>query len=300
MPTEVTFSLDLEDHRPEGASFPARHADISHDLLGRLSDAGVGGSVYVVGDVAESEPGLVVAAAEMGFEIGLHAWRHDPLTTRSPDQFAAETSKGRDLLEDLIGAAVLGFRAPVFSIVPETNWVPDILAELGFVYSSSVLPAWSPLFGWPGLPHQPFRWPSGLIELPCPITRVGPLWVPFLGGIYLRTLPTPVVERARRRLGPDDVAFTYCHPFDFDPEEPFWIDEFSNEVTARMAWRNRDLMEQRVRRVVGAGGRSLIDRAEALGDLVTVNRRGRADALDPAVPRSPRRPGVPGRLRRSP
>src|SRR2546425_1005005 len=75
----------------------------------------------------------------------------------------------------------------------------DFLAELGFSYSSSVLPASNPLYGFPAAPAGPFLWPNGLIELPAPVARWGPLAVPILGGIYLRYAPSLLLDTFLRR-----------------------------------------------------------------------------------------------------
>src|SRR5262249_30199545 len=147
--------------------------------------------------------------------------RHVPLPRLEPATFRAETARGRALLEDLTGAPVTGFRAPTFSLVPETRWAVDELTEMGFAYSSSVLPARSPLHAWPGQPRHPFRWPGGLVELPCPVAVVGPLANPYLGGVYFRVLPWTAVRLGLARSHPDEVLWLYCHPYDFDPDEPF-------------------------------------------------------------------------------
>ena len=69
----------------------------------------------------------------------MHGYRHVPLPHLSPATFREETARGRALLEDLSGAAVVGYRAPTFSLVPASRWAVDELSELGFTYSSSVL-----------------------------------------------------------------------------------------------------------------------------------------------------------------
>ena len=99
-----------------------------------------------------------------------------------------------------------------------------MLGEVGFTYSSSVLPARNPLFGDPSLPATPFRWPNGLVELPCPVVRVGGVGLPYLGGVYLRALPEPASSRRPAAAsGTGQVLWIYCHPYDFDPGEPFWV-----------------------------------------------------------------------------
>jgi peptidoglycan/xylan/chitin deacetylase (PgdA/CDA1 family) len=142
----ITFTLDLEDYAPAGT--PTRANAIVPRVLDLLAEHAVQGTFFVVGELAELEPALVKSIAAAGHEIALHGYRHVPLPQLSPTVFREETARGRAVLEDLAGAAVTGFRAPSFSLVPESRWAVDVLTELGFTYSSSVLPAHSPLFGW--------------------------------------------------------------------------------------------------------------------------------------------------------
>src|SRR5690606_29107754 len=99
----LTFTLDLEDHRPPGGAGPARYPAVTRDLLGRLAERGVTGTVFVVGEVAGADPGLVREVAAAGHEIALHGWRHVPLTALDPAGLRADVRRGRDLLEDLTG-----------------------------------------------------------------------------------------------------------------------------------------------------------------------------------------------------
>ena len=147
-------------------------------------------------------PAIVKEIADGGHELGAprlppHAAHRD----RSRDVPPRDRRRARAFMEDIAGQPVLGFRAPTFSLVESTVWATDVLAELGFRYSSSVLPARSPLYGYPGRPRTPHRWPSGLLELPCPVADLGPITNPYLGGIYLRVLPWTAV-----RYGLDHAA----------------------------------------------------------------------------------------------
>lgn len=264
----ITFTLDLEDHRPSPEVAP-RYASAARHILDRVADHGVTGTVFVVGEVAEAQPDLVREIAAAGHEVGLHAWRHVSLTTVAPDRFLDETKRGRDLLEDLTGTAVVGFRAPMFSLVPSTLWATDHLAELGFRYSSSVLPGANPLYGFPGAPHRPFRWPSGLLELPCPVTGVGRFKVPYLGGVYLRTLPWTVARWAAARERPGAVPFIYAHPYDADPAEPFWWVPEAGRLSP-ILWVGRSRTLGRLDELLAKGaGPSLAERAEGL-DVATL------------------------------
>ena len=257
MSAAVTFTLDLEDLR-SSADLEVRIGVVAPRVFDRIAELGVRGSVFVVGDVARDHPDLVRRAVADGHEIGLHALEHAPIGAKGPEAFRADTAAGKARLEDIIGQAVIGYRAPMMSLVPESAWAVDILTDLGFVYSSSVLPAPSPMYGWPGLPRTPFRWSSGLVEFPCPLVRVAGMEVPFLGGAYLRLLPRAVQRYGMRRTAPEAVLWTYCHPWEFDADEKFYVFDDGGWVASRVGWLNRRNMMKRVERVLdGPVGPSL-------------------------------------------
>jgi polysaccharide deacetylase family protein (PEP-CTERM system associated) len=275
VPAPVTFTLDLEDHRPGGRAelrFPA----VTRGLLARLAEWGVTGTVFVVGELAAAHPELVRAIADGGHELALHGWRHVPLTDLRPDELRADVRRGRALLEDLGGHPVVGFRAPTFSLTAATAWAADVLAEEGFAYSSSVLPSANPLHGYPGAPHDPFVWPSGLVEIPVPVAGWGRWRVPYLGGTYLRVLPAPVVRavhgRSARRL-----PWIYLHPYDTDPAERFWMVPDAGWLSP-LLWVGRRRVLDRVEELVRTGGGA----GPPLRDRVAGLRA--APRFDPAAP----------------
>lgn len=221
MAAPITFTLDLEDHRPHPA-IEARHPAVTRRILDELDQRGITGTFFIVGVIAEAEPKLVREIAGAGHELGLHGWRHKVLTEQTPDELADHLRRGKELLEDLGQQEVVGFRAPTFSLVAETVWATDVLLDAGYRYSSSVLPGPSPLYGFPGAPRDPFRWPNGLAELPVATTGLGRAQLPYLGGTYLRVLPRPLITLAHRRGG-RRLPWTYVHPYDIDTEEPYWV-----------------------------------------------------------------------------
>ncbi len=235
---QVTFTLDLEDHRPS-ADAEERYPALTREVLDFLDARDTRGTFFVVGETTDDHPDLIAEIAGRGHEIGLHGWRHQPLTELSPASFAADVIRGKARLEELAGAPVVGFRAPTFSLVPESRWAIDVLRDAGFTYSSSVLPARSPLFGDPTLPTTPFRWPNGLVELPCPVVRTGGIGLPYLGGVYLRAIPGAASAAARRSVGRDQLLWIYCHPYDFDPGEEFWVVPDAGRIGSRLLWYNR-------------------------------------------------------------
>ncbi|MYA75644.1 MAG: DUF3473 domain-containing protein [Acidimicrobiaceae bacterium] len=264
MVSNIVFTLDLEDHRPDETVEP-RYAAVTDELLGDLDEWGVTGTVFVVGEVARDDPDLVARVAARGHEIGLHGASHTPLPEVGPDAFRAVTAEAADRLSQLVQAEVQGFRAPIFSLVPESAWAPEILGELGVRYSSSVLPARNPLFGWPQAPRAPFRWPCGLIELPSPVFGLGPLTVPLLGGAYLRVAPGPIVGWAAKRA--PEHGWLYAHPYDFDPDEPRWLVPEVGRLGSRVMWWGRSAMKTRVGQIVAGSRQTLADMAASMAEL---------------------------------
>jgi peptidoglycan/xylan/chitin deacetylase (PgdA/CDA1 family) len=262
--SQIVFTLDLEDHRPD-ASAELRFPAVTDELLDDLEEWGVIGTVFVVGDVARDQPDLVARVAARGHEVGLHGATHTPLPDVGADAFRQVTADAMDQLAQTIQAPVQGFRAPMFSLVPDSAWAPAILDDIGFTYSSSVLPARNPLYGWPGAPAEPFRWPSGLVEVPSPIFGFGPATVPLLGGVYLRVAPRPLIRWAAKRA--PDHAWLYSHPYDFDPDEKRWLLPEVGRLGSRVMWWGRSGMKERVGDIVANSDRRLIDMVNDFTDL---------------------------------
>ena len=232
------FSLDLEDHREVYPARGGRYQEITLKVLDFLEERDIRGTVFVVGRVAETASWLVQTIAERGHEIACHSYCHRPLTRETPAQFSEETRRAKAVLEQACGQPVLGYRAPVFSITSETTWVVDLLQEMGFEYSSSVMPSNHPLHGLPGAPATPFHWPNGLLEYPVPVAQLGPFTLPFLGGIYLRYLPFGVIQHMRQQLsGPQ---WTYLHPYDFDAQESYYRFPERSLLSSLLLWRCRE------------------------------------------------------------
>ncbi len=283
MAAAITFTLDLEDHRPD-PSVVARHPDVTRQILDELAERGIIGTFFIVGEVGESHPDLVRDIAAGGHELALHGWRHVVLTEMGPTELADDLRRGKAFLEDVSGTEVVGFRAPTFSLVAESVWAAEVILEAGFTYSSSVLPAPSPLYGYPGAPRDPFLWPCGLAELPVPTAGFGPLKLPYLGGTYLRVLPLQLIERIHRR-GARGLPWTYIHPYDIDTEEPYWRVPDAGWMSPAL-WVGRKRLLAKLDRLgarAGAFGPPLRDRLD-------IARRGGVFEPDPVAVPSPRSP----------
>src|SRR4051794_21081878 len=111
----ITFTLDLEDHRA-GTGAPLRCCPPTERILAWLAAQGATGTFFVVGDLAEREPGLVREVAAAGHEVALHGLHHVTIEETGEARFLDELRRGRAILEDIVDRPVTGYRAPIFSL----------------------------------------------------------------------------------------------------------------------------------------------------------------------------------------
>lgn len=255
----ATFTIDVEElEHPDAGD---RVEAVTDRILGFLAEHEIRGTAFVVGSLARDRPGLVRRIADAGHEIGLHGDDHRLLERREPSELTAGVREARDRLADLSGREVRGYRAPIFSLTPRSAWAADALAEVGFTYSASIVPAAQTRgsSGYPGAPSDPFRWASGLVELPsCVYARMP------VGGAYLRLAPRLVFDRMVRSL--DGVApWLYVHPYDFDDDERYARIPGMGALENRLLFARRRLMFERVARALRGGtGPPLGDRVDEL------------------------------------
>src|SRR5438445_519716 len=100
MSARITFTFDLEDHRPDDSA-ELRYPAIVRRVLDFLDEHDVTGTFFVVGEVAEDQPDLVRAIAQRGHEIASHGARHVPLTDVDRSTFTQETAHTKAVLEEL-------------------------------------------------------------------------------------------------------------------------------------------------------------------------------------------------------
>jgi len=213
------LSIDYEDVRQElvgGFYNPDRLPPLTERWLAFLRTHGVTATFFVSGDTAEGHAPLIREIVAAGHEIGCHGWKHIPLTRYRPEAFTDDLRRSLDALHAAGATRVIGFRAPYLSSTEASAWAYERLAELGFVYSSSVLPARNFLYGWPSFGTDPRRI-AGVLELPVSVAWLGVLSPPFASGAYFRAVPWPVLRALFRRFrAARRPVLGYFHPQDID------------------------------------------------------------------------------------
>jgi polysaccharide deacetylase family protein (PEP-CTERM system associated) len=217
------FSVDLEDVRsrlPDGDRYAERVVPSTERILEFLARHDARCTFFTVGDVARRYPALVARIAAAGHEVACHGSDHVALEQLGRDGFRDDLLRAADALAGAGARDVRGFRAPWMSLTAKTPWAHDVLAGAGFAYSSSVLPAWNPLYGCAEFGAACRRTGSGVWELPLSVAGPARLALPYASGVYLRVLPFSLVRHLfRRALRGGRPVVGYLHPYDVDVEQ---------------------------------------------------------------------------------
>jgi len=198
---------------------PRRVEANTERLLELCARANVAGTFFTLGWVAERHPALIRRIVAAGHELASHGHGHQRVFELTPADFRADIVRAKGLLEDAGGVAVVGYRAPTFSVGPRTPWAFSTLADTGHRYSSSVYPVRHDLYGQPDASRVPYRHAgTDLWEFPMTTLRVLSKNIPCSGGGYFRLLPYPLYRFLLRRCAAP--ALFYTHPWEIDPDQP--------------------------------------------------------------------------------
>ena len=123
---------------------------------GRKPSSGVHATFFILGWLADRFPALVKRIQAEGHEVACHGYAHKLIYQQSREAFREEVRKSKEILEALTGEAVIGYRAPSYSITEKSLWALEILREEGFRYDSSIFPIHHDFYGIPTAPRFPF------------------------------------------------------------------------------------------------------------------------------------------------
>jgi polysaccharide deacetylase family protein (PEP-CTERM system associated) len=208
---------------------------------------------FILGDVAKKFPSLIKKIAKDNHEIAAHGFLHKQIFKLSEEHFRREIADCKKLLEDITSEPVLGHRAPAFSIMPETKWALEVLAQEGFKYDSSVYPISGKRYGWPSFSKDICKidLPSGhnIIEVPMSTVTVLGKTLPAAGGGYIRHFPYAVTKWGIKRIQKARPAIVYMHPHEIDTE-PITFDVKHLSYTERYRAVKFHIMQRRNRNTV--------------------------------------------------
>ena len=234
-PIRNAMTCDVEDYfqvsafapHIDRASWPSRECRVEANIeriLALMADGNVKATFFTLGWIAERYPAMVKRIVAAGHELASHGYGHLRASDQDLAAFTEDITSSKKLLEDLGGQAVLGYRAPSFSIGTANLWALDALLGAGYRYSSSIYPIAHDHYGMPDAPRFAFypNGESGLLEVPITTVRMGKRNLPAGGGGYFRLLPYAVSRWMMNKVNDDDreAAIFYFHPWELDPGQP--------------------------------------------------------------------------------
>jgi polysaccharide deacetylase family protein (PEP-CTERM system associated) len=213
-------------------------------LLDLFAAHGVRATFFVLGWVAKRSPELIRRIHAAGHEVACHGMSHELVYRQTPEVFLQETRESKALLEDIIGAPVLGYRAASYSITARSLWAIDILCELGFRYDSSIFPIAHDRYGIPGASTRPglmyAKSGASIVEFPLSTVRLLGQRVPVAGGGYFRLLPYWFTRWGLRSINERDQQpfIFYLHPWEIDADQPrfkaSWLSRFRHYTNLKV------------------------------------------------------------------
>ncbi len=223
------FTVDAEDwpqlmcsylgHEPPVSAQFARSIERTLELLEAHKTRA---TFFVVAPHAAQEPEIVREIVAQGHEVASHGNTHAKLFTFSPKQFREDLQRSVEIIEDITGEKVRGYRAPFFSLMPEQCWAWEIMRDCGLEYDSSLTTL---LWRNQGveLPAEPFvcDLPSDreIVEVPALARKLGPITGRLIGGRTLRVFPFNItLSHMQEREAEGAPAMLYVHSYETTPD----------------------------------------------------------------------------------
>lgn len=227
------LTIDVEDYFQVSAFAPyirrddwdTRECRVERNvdrILGLLEEQDTKATFFTLGWVAERYPAMVRRIVDGGHELASHGYGHQRASDLTPQQLYEDVHRAKTILEDIGGQAVLGYRAPSFSIGTANLWALDTLLEAGYRYSSSIYPVKHDHYGMPDAPRFAHEVRPGLIEVPPTTLRLFDRNLPSSGGGFFRLLPYGVSRWMLQQVNSRDAqsAIFYFHPWEIDEGQP--------------------------------------------------------------------------------
>ena len=206
----------------EWSSITPRVGDNTHRLIDLFNENNVKATFFTLGWVAKHCPDVVKRIVDEGHELASHGSNHRRNTALNKAEVFTDIKNSKDILEQIGGKEVIGYRAPSFSIDTSNEYVFDILVELGFKYSSSTYPIVHDLYGVPEWPRFVHKRSEGIVEIPIPTIADNDVNKGIGGGGYFRLYPYWLSKRRiDKYLGSTPQPYNfYFHPWEIDVDQP--------------------------------------------------------------------------------
>lgn len=229
------MTVDVEDYYHVAAfgkniastdwdNYTPRVVDNTRALLRLFEQHELQATFFVLGWVAERQPKLVKEIQAQGHEIASHGYSHQLIYNQTPDVFADETRRSKQILEDIIGEPIHGYRASSYSITHKSLWALDILVEHGFTWDSSIFPIRHDKYGIANSPTRPYEIQTTngqrIREIPMTTASLLGMRMPAAGGGYFRLFPYWLSRHLLQKASSKVPSIFYLHPWEIDADQP--------------------------------------------------------------------------------
>ena len=230
---ENALTIDVEDYfqvsafssyidRRDWDSLECRVERNIDRILYLLEENKTKATFFTLGWIAERYPQMVIKISKNGHEVASHGYGHERVSDLTQDAFFQDVSRAKNLLEDIIGEKVIGYRAPSFSIGHNNLWALETLEKTQHLYSSSIYPIKHDHYGTPDAPRFAYKTSENLLEIPPTTIKIFNRNIPASGGGYFRLYPYLLSKWMINKVHKEDkksVVF-YFHPWEIDEKQP--------------------------------------------------------------------------------
>ncbi len=203
------------------SNFEPRYEQNTLKALDLLDEYGTKATFFVLGWIAEQNPGLIREIVSRGHEVASRGYYHRSLKNLTDEEFREDLKRTNRAIEQACGQKVLGYRAAEKLSFGENEWILDVLADEGFAYDASFLPK----LKTPKpkrVAHQIHSGGKAIWEFPYSTRDLGLGLLPISGGNYFRQIPYTLMRHAVRdwHERADEPFIFYFHVWELDPEQP--------------------------------------------------------------------------------
>jgi polysaccharide deacetylase family protein (PEP-CTERM system associated) len=189
-------------------------------VLDTLDSENIKATFFCLGWIARKYPDVIRQIAARGHEIACHTDKHIFINEMTPESFDEDLKNALDVIENISGTKIKSFRAPSFTIMENTKWAFEILANNGIEYDCSIFPTTRSYGGFPcfgeGKPTLIKYKESEIREFPINTGKFFGKNFVFGGGGYFRFFPYKLIKKLMNQT---DYNMTYLHMRDFDNEQ---------------------------------------------------------------------------------
>jgi len=231
----ILLTIDLEDwfqvenfknyiDQSDWKNLEWRFERNTHTLLDLFDQNQIKATFFVLGWNAEHVPQLIKEIYRRGHEVASHGYMHDLCSIVDEVALRNDLRKSKQILEDITGVEVKGYRAPSFSISDD---VIHLLKETGYQYDSSYdCSSLNPRHGTidlAGFMQKGIAYmdSGGFSEIPISNLQIANTTLPWGGGGYFRFWPRSLFQLGVRKILSEQEGYVfYTHPWEFDPGQP--------------------------------------------------------------------------------